>query len=380
MSYAERADRYLKGAKTVVIKVGSAILVDQDRGCVNGAWLEQLATDIAALKAKGAHVVVVSSGAIALGRNALNAPSKRLKLEEKQAAAAIGQVQLAREWTNALSQHNLKTAQILLSPDDTEQRRRHLNARATLKTLIDNNIIPVVNENDTGATMEIRYGDNDRLAARVAQMISADVLILLSDIDGLYTGDPRINKEAKHIDEVHEIDDELRAMAGPANEDFASGGMITKIEAARIATQAGCHMAICNGTSHQPIQAMLNGAQSTWFTARENPPQARKMWIAAGLNPVGTLLLDDGALRALRSGKSLLAAGMTAVKGQFERGDLVAVADQNGKEAGRGIVNYNAEDAIKIAGCNSREIQHILGYHGRDEVIHTDDLVMLDKK
>ena len=378
MSYDERNARNLNQAKTVVIKVGSAILVNHKLGSVNAAWLADLAKDIAALQAGGKKVVVVSSGAIALGQKQLNAKASRLKLEEKQAAAAIGQVQLASEWTNALGAHDLKTAQILLSPDDTEQRRRHLNARATLKTLIDNNIIPVVNENDTVATLEIRYGDNDRLAARVAQMVSADVLILLSDVDGFYTEDPHNNKNAQHIDEVSQIDDDLRAMAGPANEHFASGGMVTKIEAARIATQAGCHMVICNGTTSSPINAMLNGTRTTWFTARENPPQARKMWIAAGLNPVGTLVLDDGAIRAVRSGKSLLAAGITDVKGRFDRGDLVAVAQTDGSIAGRGIVNYNADDAHKIAGCNSREIQHILGYHGRDEVIHADDLVMID--
>ena len=376
--YAERNTRYLDEAKTVVIKVGSAILVNHDQSCVNAEWLAHLAKDIAALQAKGTRVVVVSSGAIALGQRQLNAKAGRLKLEEKQAAAAIGQVHLAREWTQALGQHDLNTAQILLSPDDTEQRRRHLNARATLTTLMDNAVIPVVNENDTVATLEIRYGDNDRLAARVAQMVSADVLILLSDIDGLYTQDPRSHQEAGHIDEVDHIDDDLRAMAGPANKDFASGGMVTKIEAARIATQAGCHMVICNGVIPSPINAMINGARTTWFTARENPPQARKMWIAAGLNTVGTLILDDGAIRALQSGKSLLAAGITRVDGHFDRGDLVAVAFKDGTVAGRGIVNYNAADAEKIAGCNSREIQHILGYDGRDEVIHADDLVMMD--
>ena len=378
MDYRERTARYLDQAKTVVIKVGSAILVDQDKGCVNAAWLEGLAQDIAALTAQGCDCVIVSSGAIALGRHQLASAGPRLKLEEKQAAAAIGQVQLASEWRSALAAHDLQTAQILLSPDDTEQRHRHLNARATLKTLMAQGIIPVVNENDTVATMEIRYGDNDRLAARVAQMISADALILLSDIDGIYTGDPHRNASAEHIAEVAQIDDALRAMAGPAHEDFASGGMVTKVEAARIATQAGCHMAICNGKTPPPIAAMRAGARSTWFIARENPPQARKMWIAAGLNPVGTLILDDGAIKALKSGKSLLAAGISSVQGTFNRGDLVAVSTLKGAEAGRGIINYSAEDAVKIAGCNSSEIQNILGYRGRDEVIHADDLVMMD--
>ena len=378
MDYRERTARYLDNAKTVVIKVGSAILVDQEHCRVNAEWLEALAHDIAMLQTKGCACVIVSSGAIALGRHQLKSAGARLKLEEKQAAAAIGQVQLASEWTSALGKHELKTAQILLSPDDTEQRHRHLNARATLKTLMAQGIIPVVNENDTVATMEIRYGDNDRLAARVAQMISADALILLSDIDGIYTGDPHRDDKAEHIEEVSQIDDALRAMAGPAHEDFASGGMVTKVEAARIATQAGCHMAICNGKALSPITAMREGARSTWFIARENPPQARKMWIAAGLNPVGSLVLDDGAITALKSGKSLLAAGISGVKGTFNRGDLVAVATLEGVEAGRGIINYSSEDAEKIAGCNSSAIQQILGYRGRDEVIHADDLVMID--
>lgn len=378
MDYRERTARYLDNAKTVVIKVGSAILVDQDHGRVNAEWLEALAHDIATLQEQGCACVIVSSGAIALGRHQLKSAGARLKLEEKQAAAAIGQVQLASEWTSALGKHELKTAQILLSPDDTEQRHRHLNARATLKTLMAQGIVPVVNENDTVATMEIRYGDNDRLAARVAQMISADALILLSDIDGIYTGDPHRDDKAEHIEEVSQIDDALRAMAGPAHEDFASGGMVTKVEAARIATQAGCHMAICNGKALSPITAMREGARSTWFIARENPPQARKMWIAAGLNPVGKLVLDDGAITALKSGKSLLAAGISVVKGTFNRGDLVAVATLEGVEAGRGIINYSSEDAEKIAGCNSSAIQQILGYRGRDEVIHADDLVMID--
>ena len=378
MDYRKRTARYLDNAKTVVIKVGSAILVDQENGRVNAEWLEALAHDIAMLQAKGCACVIVSSGAIALGRHQLKSAGARLKLEEKQAAAAIGQVQLASEWTSALGKHELKTAQILLSPDDTEQRHRHLNARATLKTLMVQGIIPVVNENDTVATMEIRYGDNDRLAARVAQMISADALILLSDIDGIYTGDPHRDDKAEHIEEVSQIDDALRAMAGPAHEDFASGGMVTKVEAARIATQAGCHMAICNGKALSPITAIREGARSTWFIARENPPQARKMWIAAGLNPVGSLVLDDGAITALKSGKSLLAAGISGVKGTFNRGDLVAVATLEGVEAGRGIINYSSEDAEKIAGCNSSAIQQILGYRGRDEVIHADDLVMID--
>lgn len=378
-AYQRQTEKYLNPAKTVVVKVGSALLVDDASGEVNSHWLDKLADDIGKLAEGGCRCVVVSSGAIALGRKMLSGNIKsgsRLKLEEKQAAAAIGQVQLASEWKKALGSHGLNTAQILLSPDDTEQRRRHLNARATLNTLLESGIIPVVNENDTVATMEIRYGDNDRLAARVAQMISADALILLSDIDGLYNQDPRHNPSAEHIELVDVIDDALRNMAGPAHADYASGGMVTKIEAARIATQAGCHMVICNGTAENPIQSLIEGARSTWFVANAKPRQARKTWIAGGLNPVGSLILDQGAINAVTSGKSLLAAGIAEVQGGFERGDLVAVCDESGHEIGRGLINYSAEDAKLIAGSNSSKIQSILGYHGRDEVIHADDLVI----
>lgn len=379
MTSIDLTSSHLNDATTVVVKVGSALLVDDASGAIKSGWLHGLAADLAMLTARGCRCVVVSSGAIALGRTQLKEstkPGHRLKLEEKQAAAAIGQVQLASEWKAALNHHGLSTAQILLSPDDTEQRRRHLNARATITTLLGSGIVPVVNENDTVATMEIRYGDNDRLAARVAQMISADVLVLLSDIDGLYSADPRSSPDARHIPQVTAIDDDLRAMAGPANEDFASGGMVTKIEAGRIATQAGCHMVICNGTATNPITTLIKGGTATWFTATAKPPQARKTWIAGGLNPVGTIRLDDGAVKALHSGKSLLAAGMLAVEGGFERGDLVAVCDARGQEIGRGLINYSAHDAARIAGYNSGEIQGILGYRGRDEVIHADDLVM----
>ena len=366
---------YIDQAKTVVIKIGSALLVD-DKGQLRADGLAGFAADLAMLRAKGCRCVVVSSGAIALGRRQLVKASARLKLEEKQAAAALGQVQLASEWKQALHAEGFDAAQILLSPDDTERRRRHLNARATLNTLLDHGIIPVVNENDTVATMEIRYGDNDRLAARVAQMISADVLILLSDIDGLYSADPRHDKTAQHIPEVRKIGDDIKAMAGPAHEDFASGGMITKIEAGRIATQAGCHMVICNGQPISPIKALMAGARATWFIADANPPQARKKWIAGGLQPQGRLILDAGAVSALRLGKSLLAAGITAAEGHFDRGDLVAVCDKQGQEIGRGLCNYSADDVTKIAGCKSTAIPDILGYRGRDEVIHADDLVI----
>ena len=371
---------YLNPAKTVVVKVGSALLVEDAAGKINASWLMHLAEDLAMLTARGCRCVVVSSGAIALGRRQLGTSAKqqssRLKLEEKQAAAAIGQVQLASEWKIALEKFGLSSAQILLSPDDTETRRKHLNARATLNTLLDCGVIPVVNENDTVATMEIRYGDNDRLAARVAQMISADALILLSDVDGLYSADPRGQENAEHIPLVTAIDDDLRAMAGPANEAFATGGMVTKIEAGRIATQAGCHMAICAGMALKPITALMEGGRATWFAAAANPPQARKTWIAGGLKSKGKLVLDGGAEIAVTSGKSLLAAGILSVEGDFARGDLVSVCSETSIEVARGLINYSAEDAIRIAGHNSSAIQGILGYRGRDEVIHADDLVL----
>ena len=379
-SFASLTRGYLNEARVLVVKVGSALLVDGETGAVRSQWLESLAADIAGLARQNCRVVVVSSGAIALGRHQLERGSGKLKLEEKQAAAAIGQIRLASEWQRVFRQFDLDTAQILLSPDDTETRRRHLNARATLQTLLGRGIIPVVNENDTVATMEIRYGDNDRLAARVAQMVSADALILLSDIDGLYSTDPRQNPDGEHLAEITSIDDRILAMAGPANADYASGGMITKIEAARIATNAGCHMVICNGHASSPIDRLMAGGRCSWFRAASNPPQARKQWIAAGLKPTGTITIDAGAARALSLGKSLLAAGITGIDGGFERGDLVAVCDASGAELGRGLSHYSAEDAARIAGCNSSAIQGILGYRGRDEVIHADDLVLTQKR
>jgi len=369
-------ETYLKTADTVIVKVGSALLVDEETGAVRTWWLESLAHDLALLHHEGCTPVVVSSGAIALGRHQLGRGQGRLKLEEKQAAAAIGQIRLAKEWQNAFAQFGIGTAQILLSPDDTETRRRHLNARATIQTLLNQGIIPVVNENDTVATMEIRYGDNDRLAARVAQMISADVLVLLSDIDGLYTADPRQDPSARFLPEVTRIDDDIAAMAGPAHSSAASGGMITKIAAARIATTAGCHMVICSGTDNNPIHLLKNGGRCTWFRASANPPQARKTWIAGGLTPKGRIILDDGAVDALRNGKSLLPAGISRVEGDFERGDLVALTDQGETEIARGLTHYSAKDVSQIAGSKSRAIPDILGYRGRDEVIHADDLVL----
>jgi len=366
---------YLNTARRVVIKVGSALLVDADGG-LRGEWLHALAKDLAHLEARGCAIVVVSSGAIAFGRKMMGIAPKRMKLSEKQAAAAIGQIRLSTEWQQALAQHNLNTAQILLSPDDTETRRRHLNARATLMTLLDRQIIPVVNENDTVATAEIRYGDNDRLAARVAQMISADVLILLSDINGLYTGDPKSDPNATLVKEVTTITPDILAMAGPAKHEYSSGGMGTKLEAARIATSAGCHMVICNGGAAHPIQELLDGGECTWFKASHQPLQARKTWIDGGLTPKGIIVVDEGAKSALMRGKSLLAAGITRVDGHYDKGDLVAITTIKGVTIARGLTRYSAADIQRIAGHNSGEIETILGYRDHDEVIHADDLVL----
>ena len=368
---------YFTHARRIVIKVGSALLVDAEGG-VRHDWLQALAADMAHLHAQNCRLLVVSSGAIALGRQMLGTGKKRLTLADKQAAAAIGQIRLSTEWQQALAKHSLNTAQILLSHDDTETRRRHLNARATMMSLLDRQIIPVVNENDTVATAEIRYGDNDRLGARVAQMVSADALILLSDIDGLYTSDPKADAAAKLVPEVKAITPEIIAMAGGAGGAYSSGGMITKLEAARIATRAGCNMVICNGTEKHPIKSLLEGVACTWFKANKKPLHARKTWIDGGLTPKGTIYVDAGASKALKRGKSLLAAGITKAEGHFEKGDLVAIADPEKKIIARGLTRYNAKATNSIAGQNSREIENILGYCDSDEVIHADDLVLDD--
>ena len=365
-------------AKIIVIKVGSSLLVDEDQNAINTAWLSGIATDIARLKAAGKDVVVVSSGAIALGRRLLKINHSKLKLQEKQAAAATGQVLLAHAWMDALGVHQVQTAQILLSPDDTETRRKHLNARTTMMALLQLNAVAVVNENDTVATAEIRFGDNDRLAARVAAMIGADLLVLLSDVDGLYTANPNGDNNAAHIGEIAQITPDIMAMAGPANAAYASGGMVTKLEAARIATSAGCQMIICNGQSPAPLSRLEAGARCTIFAAALSPHTARKQWIAGALNPKGTIRIDDGAARALRAGRSLLPAGVVVVNGQFERGDLIEIEDSTGLVIGHGLSSYGHKDAIAIRGHKSNEIESVLGYRERDEMIHADNLVMSD--
>ena len=365
----------LDTAKRMVVKVGSALLVDEDKGDIRRAWLDALADDIARLKKRGCEMLMVSSGAIACGRRHLGLTAKALKLEEKQAAAATGQIRLAHAWQAALARHEITVAQILLTPDDTEQRRRHLNARSTIQQLLKLGAVPVINENDSVATDEIRFGDNDRLAARVAQMVSADTLVLLSDIDGLYTADPRLDKSASHIDTVSDVTPEIEAMAGAAPEGYSSGGMVTKITAAKIALAGGCRMAIALGKRDHPLAALEDGAACTWFLPQASPRTARKRWIAGSLQPVGTLRVDAGAVTALAAGKSLLPAGVLAVEGEFERGDPVIVRGPSGEEIARGLVAYSSADAARIRGHKSREIETILGYRGRDEMIHRDDLV-----
>ena len=363
-------------ARRLVVKIGSALLVDDASGNLRRTWLEALAEDVARCAKRGQEVLLVSSGAIAAGRRHLGLLGPALKLEEKQAAAATGQIRLAHAYQEALARHHLTVAQILLTPEDTEERRRHLNARATLNQLLALKAIPVINENDTVATAEIRFGDNDRLAARVAQMVSADALVLFSDIDGLYTADPRKDKSARHIPEVRDLTPEIEAMAGEAPLGMSSGGMVTKLAAARIAMSAGCRMAIAKGEMLHPLEALESGGRATWFIPSSSPLTARKRWIAGSLNPLGALVVDEGAAKALERGTSLLPAGIVAVEGSFERGDAVLVRRRDGRELGRGLSAYSSADARAIAGHKTREIETILGYRGRDEVIHRDDLVM----
>jgi len=365
----------LASAKRLIVKIGSSLLVDDSTGQVRRGWLETLAADIAACKARGQEVIVVSSGAVAVGRRKLGLVPP-LKLEEKQAAAATGQIRLAHAWQEALAHHQITVAQVLLTLDDSENRRRYLNARSTLETLLRLGAVPVINENDTVATAEIRVGDNDRLAARVAQMVSADALVLFSDIDGLYTADPRKDPDARFIPEVHELTPEIEAMAGDPGSAYGSGGMVTKLVAARICLSAGCRMAITRGEPMHPLKTIEDGGRCTWFLPNSEPRTARKQWIFGSMKPAGTVVLDAGAARALAQGRSLLPAGVTEVEGAFERGDCVLVRGVDGKMLGRGLVAYSADDARAIAGRKSGDIEAILGFRGRDELIHRDDLVM----
>jgi glutamate 5-kinase len=366
-------------AKRLVIKIGSSLLVDAATGTLRQAWLEALADDIAALRKEAKEIVVVSSGAIALGRNVLKLPKGALKLEDSQAAAAVGQIDLAHAYEDAFRARGLVAAQVLLTLGDTEERRRYLNARSTMTTLLKLGAVPVVNENDTVATSEIRYGDNDRLAARVASMMSADCLVLLSDVDGFYTARPGSRADACRLDEVTDITPEIEAMAGDVGSELSKGGMVTKIEAAKIAVSGGTHMVIASGKVLNPLQALAKKGAGTWFPARSDPVTARKRWIAGTLEPKGAFTVDSGAAAALASGKSLLPAGVTRVDGSFERGDAVVIRNGEGIEIGRGLTAYDHAEAKAIIGRKSSEIADILGYLGRPELIHRDDMVLQRK-
>ena len=366
-------------SKRIVVKVGSALLVDGASGELRRDWLISLCADVAGLKREGKQVILVSSGAIALGRRALGLKPGALRLEESQAAAAAGQVRLAEAYADIFAGENIVAAQILLTLGDTEERRRYLNARATLGTLLELNAVPVINENDTVATAEIKFGDNDRLGARVASMMGADQLILLSDVDGLYTADPSRDAGAAHIPEVTSITPEFEAMATGSVSGFGRGGMASKLIAARIATGAGCDVIIAKGESLNPLAKIAGGARHTIFRASMTPAAARKRWIAGVLQPQGVLMIDDGAVKALTEGKSLLPAGIRQIDGRFERGDAVLVKDREGREIARGLAAYNASDAERIAGKRTVEIEAILGYRGRDEMIHRDDLALTVK-
>jgi len=372
-----QAGSALASSRRLVVKIGSSILVDETKGQIRHDWLEALTGDVARLHKAGCEVVLVSSGAIRLGRTYLRLPAGPLKLEESQASAATGQIQLAHAYQEALARHGITVAQVLLTLDDSEERRRYLNARQTMGTLLGLRAVPVINENDTVATDEIRFGDNDRLGARVAEMISADTLVLLSDIDGLYTGDPRSDASATHIPEIRDITAEIEAMAGAAASVMSNGGMVTKLMAGRIAMAAGCRMAIADGRTVGALGRLIDGtARCSWFLPEASPLSARKKWIKGSLKSSGSLVVDDGAVRALSTGKSLLPAGVTAIDGEFKRGDVVDVKDKVGRILARGLVAYAAEDARRIAGRRSAEIERLLGFRGRDEIVHRDDLVV----
>jgi glutamate 5-kinase len=362
--------------RRIVVKVGSALLVDSGASRVKQEWLLSLAEDVARLHRDRRDLLVVSSGAIALGRAVLKLGNGPLRLEDSQAAAAVGQIALARTWSEVLSRHGITAGQVLVTLQDTEERRRYLNARSTVERLLEWRAVPVINENDTVATNEIRYGDNDRLAARVATMTSADLLVLLSDVDGLYDAPPGSTASAKHLPIVERITPAIEAMAGAAGSELSRGGMQTKIEAAKIATGAGTHLVIASGRVDHPLRAVAEGARCTWFMAAGNPVTARKAWIAGSLEPKGTLTIDAGAVAALRAGKSLLPAGVVRVEGTFERGDAVIVRGPDGAEVGRGLCAYDAADAQKIRGRSSGDIASILGFSGRAEMVHRDDLVL----
>ncbi len=363
-------------AKRIVVKIGSVLLVDDNSGTLHNAWLNSLGKDVAALRDRGHEVILVSSGAIALGRRYLGLKPGELKLEEKQAAAAVGMVRLAQSYQETLNKFDLSVAQILLTLDDSENRRRYLNARSTIMTLLRVGVVPLINENDTIATDEIRFGDNDRLAARVASMVSADLLILLSNINGLYTADPAQDKAAKLVPTVTEITHEIEAMASNTVTSDSSGGMPTKLAAAKQCLGAGCRMIICEGRGMFPLKSLENGGDCTWFIPSGNPQTARKRWISGSLQSLGSVIVDDGAVAALERGRSLLPAGILRIEGTFQRGDAITIMKKDGSEFGRGLIAYSSKDATQIIGHKTGEIEDLLGYRGRDEIIHRDDLVI----
>ena len=363
-------------AKRIVVKVGSVLLVDDNSGTLHNNWLNSLGKDVAALRDRGHEVILVSSGAIALGRRYLELKPGELKLEEKQAAAAVGMVRLAQSYQETLNKFDLSVAQILLTLDDSENRRRYLNARSTIMTLLRVGVVPLINENDTIATDEIRFGDNDRLAARVASMVSADLLILLSNINGLYTADPAQDKAAKLVPTVTEMTHEIEEMASNTVTSDSSGGMPTKLAAAKQCLGAGCRMIICEGRGMFPLKSLENGGDCTWFIPSGNPQTARKRWISGSLQSLGSVIVDDGAVAALERGRSLLPAGILRIEGTFQRGDAITIMKRDGSEFGRGLIAYSSEDATQIIGHKTGEIEDLLGYRGRDEIIHRDDLVI----
>ena len=365
----------LDKAKRIVVKIGSALLVNKKTGALYQEWLASLAKDVAQLRAGGSDVVIVSSGSIALGVSVLGLGSDKLTLDQSQAAAAVGQIQLARAYEQHLAPHNVVTAQVLVTLEDSSDRRRYLNSRATLGQLLKYGVVPIVNENDTVATDEIRYGDNDRLAAQIAVTIGADCLVLLSDVDGFYSANPNEDATAIRFDRVEEINPEIEAMAGDAVSDLSKGGMITKLMAAKMAMGAGCTMAITLGSPLNPLQHLLNGANATWFIPKLDPTTARKKWISS-LKPNGSVVLDDGAVRALKNGKSLLPAGVTTLHGNFARGELVRILTLDGKDFGCGLIAFDSVEAQQILGCHTKEVEAILGYASRGALIHRDDMVL----
>lgn len=373
----QSASALIEGAEKIVIKIGSALLFNPEENGLQTSWLEGLVSDVARLHRGGKQVIIVSSGAIALGRDEMKLAKGRIRLDEKQAAAATGQIILAQAWNDAFKAHEITTAQILLAPEDTETRRKHLNARSTMQTLLNYGCVPVVNENDTITTYEIRFGDNDRLAARVAAMMSADLLVLLSDIDGLYDKNPRRHDDANHIPVIETITDEIMAMGESANAEFASGGMATKLAAAQIATQSGVAMLICDGSAVAPLSALSDGAKASMFTAKMAPSTARKNWIAGALDCAGTITIDDGASTALGKGRSLLPAGVTKITGRFERGDVIEICNAKGQLLARGLSGYSSTEAQMLMGQKSANFEAIIGYDGRAELVHADDLVLI---